>query len=1631
MPLLKKISKKHLHVGARTWRPPPHRDQLSRSNTHTSTQTELRTETTPETISEPSPQPPPQSSHQSTTTTHHTQPASSAHSQKQPQDEQPQRISIYSQSLNDASRSQRPSSEHTSTLPEQTDPEPQPYPDPQTTGVESHHHDRQSLHDQHSTSRSDLPPPDSHHYASSVRTTDTQREKLRVAEAENQAALQRSQEAVANLAAILKSENAQGKNEESRIGEMILSDTDMKLQKARAQIEESERKLEQIRKEKELFEIKEKEAALRELALQQLLQKEREERELDIKRAQETADRIAQASKQLAEEEHRRELEAIRRESEEQEKRLREEQEKRFREEQADQARRIEEQAQRQLEREREEEEAKLQAEMERVAQENREREEAEAHMRYEEEARFLEEQNAKQAIRNQFEEKERAMRSMRVPPAQRLVEQIRRIPNMNPVSYAHIYSSPVLGGYQFPSFPPTPRSPHLVPDHVKKAAKAHHKIQEAHQERLLRKVQEQRALAEQLERERLWEEQKRESGHHQESHRSADGREGSSHADDRRSRPSTSHNADPPDHLPDHMSHATQHSSHQDQSRHSGQRSNHFPDHTSHATHHSSRQEHSKHSGQRSRTGSVDRRDGPSHAEERTPRSARPPLIDFPTHPPGRTLPGGQPAYNANSQPTYKDNSPRTYKDNSRPAYNHNAPDHHYRQRGHSVGRRDGPFHMDTRLTRSARPAHLDHPITIPERGSQPAQVANNSSSTKASDAAGDVVLHARMRAQLEQREREVREREDAVLAQARAAVDQARAEAQEVPQKDWEQAVPDGDRAAGLDSHPSEQASDLTRVAEKRAAEAAAHFMNQHILPSPARRRKASMPHASGHRRVASHYHQRFNSSETASVTHSETISEPESHLAHALLDRVAGSAYTVKKDIESSVMLPVEHSSPIDYLENHARGRLLKTKGDDLARRALYVIAKDLGTTVVEDICLRDPVLVNASRVNFSAQGVAIIFFDSSPMRHPPNTPKQSHHAPLDSSHHEASPAHHDHRVHHTPALTSQSDPFDIPEPVPASPKPHQPTENVATSANSKRAESQGDNSATQAPFMDYVRQHRTDEVPINPRDRASPRVLEEEKYFDGFPAAQKGHDLPPPPRFVTPKVTLQSPSDTTSPSNVDRNSFYATPKPKPVGPSSPTSASYTCTSPTKQSTSYTQPFGVQQEVNQASHQEKKSSPRADPPLATSPAAPSLPIQSPILTDLRSSPRVTNTDSFKPSGFSASATSSPHFRMPSSPRVKASTSHPHKSPPTPRQSAYIPPASSNRERDVSRHQRSTSRSSWVSHPEKSTPTSSTVSPITLPPLLPDELPEVPQTYNYVSQGWVHNGDRGSPSTNNRFSSAGARPPYLIHHDNQVHSNSPPLSPPGSPGREENEQAGSQARPAAPEESSAEKASSGPTTWADETASFQQSIQASIMAAMAPIEEKVRNIVAQVSGSVRAVEHTTDQQQQPQDTPEDKAAAARQTPQTIPDIRLWSPRESNDYGSPGHHAPRAGAQQRRTPRQIPLPAETPCEKPLPPPTPREYPLPDSPSPLEAALARRSSSSASTPRRVPSRLSRVWNGEDWDALLDDLDDLHKPITPVPLSAFTHPSYRSHSSPSSKDKINSLPLIHFDDAFPN
>ncbi|KAA1109642.1 hypothetical protein PGTUg99_028988 [Puccinia graminis f. sp. tritici] len=1221
--LLRKISKKHLQVGARTWRPPPRDHLRNRSVTLNIPISTTNQQTT--TDDQPAP-PPPEAAEQEQTHTqttdqpytpannnyqqdqfnHPTEPHQPTSSHSQNYQEHP-----YSQSLNDT---HLPTGSYPSEYNRQTpNAEQQDYPDPNQPHSQSyqdhpqidssHHHDIPSVHPQDSASQSAHHPPQNRDYASSCGLSDIGRERLRIAEAEHQAALQRVEE-------------AKRKNPLIELPELHHSDTDLKLQQNREQFEENRIKLEEIRKAQELLDLREKEVRLREEQLIQMLQEERQKKDEEDRIKQQEAERTTQELKEQAEQERLRAIEAIRRDSLEKEeltrKRYEEEmrklekqarqeveeefrQQKRREEEELRELKRREEEELRELKRREEEEskerarreqEAEMMEQMERLRIDEKEKQENEAKIRAQLEAQsFAErtaEQNAKLTMREQLLQRELAMQNIRCSQSRKRAELLAMVQpsvirSISPVSYAGVYSSPILCGYELPSFPPTPRSPHLVPEKVRKAARADQKWREREQIRL-----QELELAQQREAERLWEEHQRQAANRGRPDGPVDRRDEFPVID-----PGPSHSARS-DNNPDH----------------------HYSNHRSPQPAQSALNEHSNNSHHRSRQTPIDRRDQLPHRDERSTHSAQSSHHDHHNQSPDRKSQRshhGTQGLTGSPQPVDLDNSihiPGHRSPAVRASHNENPSS---QRRPHSVGRRDELPNMDTRLTRSAKSAQLDYSMTAADRGSQAGPVANSSTSSQQPLDSNRLENLARVKAELERRERDTRRAEDAEIAAALAAFNKAKEKAQAHPTEDSERSIPEEHYTVGPPSHPSDQAVDQTLAAKKRAAEAAAYFMTKQTFSNPTRRRKTSMPHAASHRQATSYHHQRFNSTETASIAPSETISEFDSIVAPASLDKLAGHQNVVFKEIETSIMLQVGHPSPIDYLENHPRGRRFKMHGDQLVRHSLSLIAKGMGADSLEDIRLRDPVFVKASGFNFSAQGIAVIRNNRSPGGtaglddcNPPahHTPRQLCTAdPLDSTTHKPSTAHHDPHVAQTPG-SSKSEPFDHSESVQASPKPHHPPDNFHSPLSSKHDEPQGPakvdrevqtsigSSATGQPHSSashsnpnlhdshheptHSPSHRpnphishneaTHSPSHRPRDLYSPRVLEEERHINALEdvSSERPHTLPAPPRFTIPKVTLQSPSDTTSPTNPDDTPLSTSSQ--PFGISSPISTSH---------------------------------------------------------------------------------------------------------------------------------------------------------------------------------------------------------------------------------------------------------------------------------------------------------------------------------------------------------------------------------------------------------------------------------------------------------------------------------------
>ncbi|KAI9620709.1 hypothetical protein KEM48_008059 [Puccinia striiformis f. sp. tritici PST-130] len=491
--------------------------------------------------------------------------------------------------------------------------------------------------------------------------------------------------------------------------------------------------------------------------------------------------------------------------------------------------------------------------------------------------------------------------------------------------------------------------------------------------------------------------------------------------------------------------------------------------------------------------------------------------------------------------------------------------------------------------------------------------------------------------------------------------------------------------------------------------------------------------------------------------------------------------------------------------------------------------------LGADRLDGLRLRPPVPAGESHINFAALGTAVFYNDRSSTgraglegsnpkpNQAPKTPKQSYNDPVDPAHHESSPARDDDRVPVTPALSEKSEPFDNSEPTQAVPHARHPlatshtrTESrgnknlidrdIQTSIGPSNHDSQNSRSpAKQTDPNRYDSQYKPTEISTsNQRDRYpySPRVLEEEKHFGGLGgsggggiSSERAHDLPIPPRFVTPKVTVQSPSDTTSPNyaqstfnhtttpkvtvqspsdgsspnyshspfnptptspNYSLPAFNAAPTPKvtvqspsdgssPNYPHSPFNATQTPkvtvqspsdgTSPTHPHSPYEATSHTRSPSIQHSgtHQRGNQAAVSPKPNAEPPTVPPAQDDSPIPGDFGSTSRVTNTDS----RYYPSTTNSPNFRIPSSSQAKASSSRPNRSSMTLRQSAIVPATSILSEHELSRQQRSASRASRISHVGKSTPTSSPVSSTASTQIPPEGSPEAFRRFSYDQHG------------------------------------------------------------------------------------------------------------------------------------------------------------------------------------------------------------------------------------------------------------------------------------------------------
>ncbi|WAQ84976.1 hypothetical protein PtA15_5A549 [Puccinia triticina] len=1191
---------------------------------------------------------------------------------QEPEEQTPaqQNHSAYSQSLNDAhqptgSYRSRPISEYNHQPPTQNDPQEYPALDlPQ---------ENRSCH------------------------SDYAREQLRIAQADHEAAQQRVEEATRKIAAI---------EPPSQDTDDLLENTSISSRphpQSLAQAEEHQRRREEIMKAQELLDIREKEVKAREEQLERMLREEHEKIEADERRKQEEAEAVERRRQEQAEaDERRKQEEADRRAQEESRHRTEEEEERRRLErELAEIQRRAEEEnrlnrlkyEEELLKRTEEakkkaEEEARSKLEEDYRQQRRREQEafieeqllavrkekeirEAEIHaqaLAQQERDRAEAEQNAaKKAMRDRFLAKQLGLETMRSQQSQRRAElfaSVHRtaVRNLNPVSYADVYTSPLMSGYStFPVCPSPPRSPHLVPEEVRKAARAEQQLQ-------ARRAQAEREMVEQTQMLLLEQARRREAASAGApnaqpaipgtiapdsrlsiaviiarliltNHTPADLRWVTTLLPNRQPRDPTApaiqtkHRTrdlsglpvptkDTPADLP---------------------LSTIFPT-TPMTTDLNALVIQHIPTDLRLLTTLLPNRQvrdltAPAIQTKHRTRdlSGLPvPTKDTPADLPLSTiLPTTPMTTDLNALVIPTQHTPTDLRLLTISLPNHQARDLNVL----TIPTKDTPAPLDHPIPRippecqiiqiidhqphpqfttgapktypagkgRVRPAQLDYTMPNPD---PVAQAANSSTSSQETSE-----LAARIKAILEARELQKRKREDEEIAKYAAARDRAR-----------EQVIQDctpPDTSCTGEPHSSEQDGD----SKERAAQAAAHFMNKQPFPTPARRRKTSMPHASSYRHASAyHHHQRFNSTETASAGRSEAISESDS----TVIDHLAGYPNrAIAREIESSYILQIDHPSPIAYLEGDPQGLQLKAKGNQLACRDLHRIAEDLGAKGAIGIRFRDPVLVDSSRVNFSAQGIALVPDTGSssgrtgldgctPERQ--DVPRRSD--PLDSTTHDPSSVYQGQRPPHTP----QSEPFDHSESLKSSPQTPHPAEDFHSSASPKRDEpakvdrevqtSIGSGAApnphppaTHTNPNPYDSHHKAPGIPSNhPRERYSPRVLVEDMYFD---ISKRPEGLPMPPHLFTPKVTLQSPSEPSGYSPASQE--FGTPSPgpstsqQPISPSgAPTLPFQTpseTTSPTNPDDSYSpvtsKASGISSPIS-TSHQSSPPAHQAPPPL-----------------------------------------------------------------------------------------------------------------------------------------------------------------------------------------------------------------------------------------------------------------------------------------------------------------------------------------------------------------------------------------------------------------------------------------------
>ncbi|CAH7689909.1 expressed protein [Phakopsora pachyrhizi] len=167
---------------------------------------------------------------------------------------------------------------------------------------------------------------------------------------------------------------------------------------------------------------------------------------------------------------------------------------------------------------------------------------------------------------------------------------------------------------------------------------------------------------------------------------------------------------------------------------------------------------------------------------------------------------------------------------------------------------------------------------------------------------------------------------------------------------------------------------------AAKNRAAEIANSFMARQALTKSSRTPKPSMysstnqQHYSRPRRVS--YSERPSSSfGSSSLPKFKPRLGTRSHVKVYNMNETLNFSYDIVKEIESSTIVHLEKSSALDYLSNDPAGKLQTFEGTCAALQALISIAEELKADAVIKLKLQAPVLVDRSRVNFSAKAVRV--------------------------------------------------------------------------------------------------------------------------------------------------------------------------------------------------------------------------------------------------------------------------------------------------------------------------------------------------------------------------------------------------------------------------------------------------------------------------------------------------------------------------------------------------------------------------------------------------------------------------------------------------------------------------------